>query len=78
MSDMIQHPYLKKGYTDRVIATAALAGAKIVHAPWNNQSFQENPCTLYFLEGDMGDRMWFGSRFEAAQAFLAQHDIVVD
>lgn len=78
MSDMIKHSGLDQRYMDRVIATAVLAGAVIVTviAPRREVSFG---VTLHFLEAhDIHDeRIWFGSRFEAAQAFLAQHDIVV-
>lgn len=71
--DMIKHLQLDERYMNRVIATAALAGAVIVTSPGSQGSTIE----LHFLETDSGKRTWYGSRFEAAQAFLAAHDIVV-
>lgn len=72
---MIKHLQLDEDYMNRVIATAVLAGAVIVTAPTPSDT---RLVTLHFLSYADGDKDWFGSRFEAAQAFLAQHDIVVE
>lgn len=72
MSDMFKHRDLDERYIERVIATAALAGAVIVTSHGQNSMWP----SLYKIANGGGEG-WFGSRFEAAQAFLAQHDIEV-